>query len=81
MRVVGDKLGYLSAVVVGVFFSRVGDKSKLRLGREKLIIALMITVGTLLFSYFYKTTKKTEVQYNRDEMWIGFVLLATSVIT
>jgi hypothetical protein len=56
MRVVGDKLGYLTAVMVGVFFSRVDNKSKLRLGREKLVIAVMITIGTLMFSYFYKTT-------------------------
>jgi hypothetical protein len=64
MRVVGDKLGYLSAVMVGVYFSRVGNKSKFKLGKEKLVIALMITVGTLLFSYFYKVNKKAEVLYN-----------------
>lgn len=41
----------------------------------------MITIGTLMFSYFYKVTKKTKVLYDPDEMWIGFVLLGTSVIT
>lgn len=33
MRVVGDKLGYLTAVIVGVFFSRIGKGSKLKLGK------------------------------------------------
>jgi drug/metabolite transporter (DMT)-like permease len=80
MRVVGDKLGYLTAVVVGVFFSRVGKGSKLKLGREKMVIAVMITIGTMMFSYFYKVTKKSSELYNPNEMWIGFVLLATSVI-
>lgn len=64
MRVVGDKLGYLTAVIVGVFFSRIGNNSRYRLGKEKIVIALMITVGTLMFSYFYKITKKTETLYN-----------------
>ena len=64
MRVVGDKLGYLTAVIVGVFFSRIGNNSRYRLGKEKIVIALMITVGTLMFSYFYKITKKTETLYD-----------------
>ncbi len=59
MRVVGDKLGYLTAVVVGVFFSRISNKAKNKLGKEKLVIAFMITVGTLMFSYFYKVSKKS----------------------
>lgn len=81
MRVVGDKLGYLTAVVVGVFFSRIGKGSKLKLGREKIVIAVMITIGTLMFSYFYKVTKKSSILYDPSEMWIGFLLLGTSVIT
>jgi hypothetical protein len=57
MRVVGDKLGYLTAVIIGVFFSRIGNNSRYKLGKEKIIIALMITFGTLMFNYFY-TVKK-----------------------
>lgn len=81
MRVVGDKLGYLTAVIIGVFFSRIGNNSKFKLGKEKIIIALMITFGTLMFNYFYTVKKQSKVLYNPDEMWIGFVLLACSVIT
>ena len=55
MRVVGDKLGYLTAVVVAVYFSRVnkGNK-KVALGPEKMWRALMISVGAVGFAYFYK---------------------------
>ena len=59
MKVVGDKLGYLSAVVIGVFFSRIKKTSKFKLGREKMVIAVMITFGTLIFSYFYKVKKNS----------------------
>lgn len=57
MRVVGDKLVYLVSVVIGVYFSRVSKKNKLKLGKEKLVIAILITAGTLMFSYFYKVSK------------------------
>lgn len=33
MRVVGDKLGYLTAVVVGIYFSRISNKAKNKLGK------------------------------------------------
>ena len=46
-----------------------------------MVIAVMITFGTLIFSYFYKVKKNSQVLYNPDEMWIGFVLLGISVIT
>lgn len=79
MRVVGDKMGYLTAVLVGVFFSRIGKSDGLRLGKEKIVIAIMITIGTMIFSFFYHPNKQNETRYKTDEMWIGFVLLAVSV--
>lgn len=50
VKVVGDKLGYLTAVLVGVFFTRVSKNSKFKLGTEKIVIAIMITIGTLIFA-------------------------------
>lgn len=80
MKVVGDKLGYLTAVLVGVFFSRIKKGSSLKLKKEKLLIAFMITIGTLMFSYFYEGTKQTKKNFKSDRMWIGFLLLGLSVI-
>jgi len=54
VKVVGDKLGYLTAVIVGVFFTRVAKNSKFKLGTEKIVIAIMITIGTLIFASFNK---------------------------
>lgn len=54
VRVVGDKLGYLTAVVVAVFFSRLSSNRNTKLGPEKMWRALMITVGAMGFAYFYK---------------------------
>ena len=53
MRVVGDKLGYLTAVIVAVYFTRV-TKSKSKLGPEKMWRALMVSIGAMGFAYFYK---------------------------
>jgi hypothetical protein len=53
VRVVGDKLGYLTAVVVAVYFTRV-TKSKSKLGPEKMWRALMVSIGAMGFAYFYK---------------------------
>lgn len=58
VRVVGDKLGYLTAVAVGVWFTRVPQKTGLRLGGEKFIIAMMITAGTMIFAFSYKVIVK-----------------------
>lgn len=54
VRVVGDKLGYLTAVVVAVFFTRLSKNRKTKLGPDKMWRALLITVGAMGFAYFYK---------------------------
>jgi len=48
--------GLLSVIIVGVFCSRVKDKS-LKLSHNKLIIGGIVTVGILLFNYFKMTEK------------------------
>jgi hypothetical protein len=49
VRVVSDKCGYLTAVVVGVYFSRI-LKSDVRLESKKVLIAIIITAGAVLFA-------------------------------
>ena len=41
----------LSVIVVGVFYSRVRDQ-KNKLGRSKLVVGALVTVGILLFNLF-----------------------------
>lgn len=41
----------LSAIIVGVFFSRVRD-SHLKLGVNKLIVGALVTTGIMLFNFF-----------------------------
>lgn len=41
----------LSVVLVGVLCSRVTDKS-LKLGKKKIIVALLVTVGIIMFKVF-----------------------------
>jgi hypothetical protein len=50
VRVVSDKCGYLTAVVVGVYFSRV-VKSDAKLEPKKVLIAVIITAGAVLFAF------------------------------
>lgn len=64
VRVVGDKLGYLTAVLVGVFFTRIAKESKFKLGTEKIVIAVMITIGTLIFASYYQMKKESSTLYD-----------------
>jgi len=50
--------GLLSVIIVGVFCSRVKEKS-LKLTHDKLIIGAIVTIGILLFNHF-KMTEKDE---------------------
>ena len=50
IRVVSDKCGYLTAVVGGVYFSRI-KKSDIKLEPKKVLIAIIITAGAVLFAF------------------------------
>ena len=39
----------------------------------------MITVGTMVFSYFYQASKVQQGLYSPSTMWVGFLLLGVSV--
>lgn len=56
MQVVTKNTRYLLVVIVGVFFSRVKKSKELKLPKSKLIIALVITVGALLFMLYDTVT-------------------------
>lgn len=46
----------LSVLLVAIFCSRVKEK-KLKLGKKKLIVGIVLTIGVLLFNLFDPATK------------------------
>jgi len=46
--------GLLSVIIVGIFCSRVKDK-ELKLGKNKIWIGIIVTVGIILFNFFKMT--------------------------
>jgi hypothetical protein len=50
----GRNCKYLAAVLIGSFFSRVKKTSILKLPYRKIYIALFITTGVVMFTYFGK---------------------------
>ena len=80
IKVVGDKLGYLSAVIIGVFFTRVTMSKQNRLNCNHLTRAIAISLGILSFFYFYQYKSSQEEVYDPTERWKGFVLIGISVI-
>lgn len=52
VQVIGRNIRFLFVVVIGAFFSRVKHThSHLKLGKHKVIMAIIITVGVLLFNF------------------------------
>lgn len=52
MQVIGRNIRFLFVVVIGAFFSRVKHThSHLKLGKHKVIMAIVITAGVLLFNF------------------------------
>lgn len=47
-------MGYLTAVVVAVYFSRIVKNREMKLGPNKMWRALMISAGAVGFAYFYR---------------------------
>jgi len=79
--VVGDKMGYLTAVIMAVFFSRIKNNKKLNLGADKIYRAIMISAGAIGFAYFYQFKSSQANLYVESERWKGYVLIGISVIT
>ena len=79
-RVVTDKCGYLTAVVVGVYFSRI-KKSEMKLKPKKVMIAIIITGGAVMFAFFREQAASTtwDLVYNPDTMWVGYLLMFISI--
>lgn len=49
-QVIARNSRYLFVVLVGTFFSRVPSKDDLKLPKHKLYVALLITMGVILFN-------------------------------
>ena len=64
----------LSAIIVGVCFSRVRDE-KLKLGTNKLIVGGLVSVGIFLFNYY-----SLEDQGEKGTSLLGLILLLVSLM-
>lgn len=51
-QAIGRSCRYLTVVIVGVYFSRLQKNSQAKLPPQKIVTALVITVGVLSFSIF-----------------------------
>lgn len=52
VQVIGRNIRFLFVVIIGAFFSRVKHThTHLKLGKHKIIMAIVITTGVLLFNY------------------------------
>lgn len=52
IQVIGRNIRFLFVVVVGAYFSRIKKlNSNLKLGKHKIYIASIITIGVLLFNF------------------------------
>lgn len=52
VQVIGRNIRFLFVVIVGAFFSRIRKtNSHLKIGKHKIFIASVITVGVLLFNF------------------------------
>ena len=81
-KVVGGNLRYLLVVLIGAFFSRVRKGNPLKLAPKKVIVALVITAGVLMFSILGANNKNTkESSINPDLVWKGFLFLLISVVS
>lgn len=61
--------------MVGVFCSKVKDNTSLKLGKEKLIVGVVLSIGILIFY----SGNKNSIANNKQSV-IGFALLGISVI-
>lgn len=64
----------LSAIIVGVCFSRVRDE-KLKLGTNKLIVGALVSLGIFLFNYY-----SLEDKGEKGTTLVGLIFLITSLI-
>jgi len=65
----------LSVVIVGVLFTGVSDTS-LKLGSRKIVVAVVVTLGMIIFKVYDPNQKKDE---HKTEL-IGIVLMVFSLI-
>jgi UDP-galactose transporter B1 len=68
--------GLISAILVGVFCSRVRNK-ELKLGPQKIIIGLIVTIGIIAFRVFDPTANFND---NRSVQLLGLFLLLVSLL-
>ena len=80
VQVIGRNIRFLFVVLVGAFFSRVKkDHKHLKLGKHKIFIAIIITIGVLLFN-FAKDRKDRGDKHDKSKEWLGYLLLGISVV-
>lgn len=84
LHLLARNIRLLSIFIVGVFFSRLRATGKgSTLGKQKLVIGLVITVGVLLFSLAkVKNTimKPSNNVSEKESSWPGYLLLLTATL-
>lgn len=69
----------LSVILVGVLCSRVSDK-KLKLGPKKIVVAIVVSVGIIMFRFFDPEANFTNEDGRKTEIF-GLLLLLSSLIS
>lgn len=77
-QVIARNSRYLFVVVVGTFLSRVPHKDDLKLPKHKLYVALVITLGVIIFNVTKISDKGDHHAY--PEEWKGYLLLLLSMV-
>ena len=81
MQVIGRNIRFLLVVIIAAYFSRVAKKhTHLRVASHKLITAIIITLGVLLFNFAKPLTHNREQHLDPSQEWKGYVLLIISVL-
>lgn len=69
----------LSVILVGVLCSRVSDK-KLKLGPKKIVVAIVVSLGIVMFRFFDPEADFTNVDGRKTEIF-GLLLLLASLMS
>jgi hypothetical protein len=80
-QVIAGNSRYLFVVLIGSFMSRVPKIHDLKLPKHKLYVALLITLGVLLFNIMKIQSSDKGDHHAYPEEWKGYILLLISMVT
>lgn len=65
-KVIGGNFRYLLVVLIGVYLSRVKKEDELKLPRSKVIIAIIITFGVIMFTLFKDVLIRIKIGWTKE---------------